>query len=282
MEEKKYSYYTKFHIGSESDLDDFWSFVIFRLNVQTDKELYDRFARLYNLLLEQKSILDQKITIFLYETSNYFLIKIKTNIVTIIEKLVSRLKHYNFLYEQEENKLSYEITKVTPKNVNRPLVSKTVEKKKLRVYDFMTKDDLEDLYNLLEKMIDKNYDKVRHALEVDEINDYRTTFSYFSSISNIYPQLKFMSNIVAELSVILSLYLDECLENGLEVRAFFLGFMNNLELWLDTLFKQGCESITFMDASFLADMAQFKILLGLYDEMEETNESSSLDAIFDF
>lgn len=282
---EKYSYYTKFKIRSEKDIDDFWSFVIFRLNVENDKLVYDRFARLYNLLLEHKHELNQILSIFLYETSEHFLIKIKTNITVITNRAVARLMKYGFSYQEERNFISYEINKVSPVH-KVPAKKKEVKivkpiERELFILDFIKADDLEDLLNILEKMQDRNYQEVSTIPTIEELNDYKACFSYFASIIKGYDKLTIMSNIVAELSVIISLYIDECYSKGSECRASFSAFINSLEVWCSKLFKEGCESIDFMDASFTADLAQFKMLIGLYDEVEDIN-ACSLDDIFDF
>lgn len=71
-----YSYETIFKIKSEKDLDDLWSFCIFRLNLEKSEYTYDRFARLYNLLSENKKLLsvENLIQITIKESSEeYFL-----------------------------------------------------------------------------------------------------------------------------------------------------------------------------------------------------------------
>lgn len=286
IKEERYSYYTKFKVSTEKDIDDFWSFVIFRLNVEKDKLIYDRFARLYNLLLEHKHELGKMVTLFLYETSKHFLIKIKTNIRVITHRAVARLLKYGFSYKEGNNFISYKINKVSPIQKS-PLINKSVEtpkliEKKLILLDFIREDDLEDLINILEKMQDRNYQELSEIPTLDELNDYKACFSHFSSIIKGYSPLITMSNIVAELSVILSLYMDECLSKGIESRASLNGFINSLERWYGKLFKEGCESVDFMDASFAADLAQFKMLIGLYDDENSDINACSLDEIFDF
>jgi len=199
----------------------------------------------------------------------------------IVDKMIYKLDYYQFDYHLEDDSLVYSIAK---KEALKTTVDKLPQKvsKELKVYDFIGKDDLDDLTNILEKMIDRDYAQITSILDTAELNDYKTTFSYFASISQPYRELTVISNIVAELSVILSLYVYECLEHPYEVRAFFRAFVLSLETWLEMLFKVGCEMPSFMNDSFLADLAQFKMLLGLYDDMNEDEEAENLDAVFDF
>ncbi len=281
MQEEKYSYYTKFKIASERDLDDLWSFMIFRLNIQREKIIYDRFARLYNLLLEHKYLLNTKVTIFIFETENNFVVKLKTNIQAIKDALINKLQQHDFPFRLEKKSVIYDIKKRyhTPDHQ-----SKTIDtpKKKLFVFKFIKQDDLDELTNIIEKMQERQYRSIFPYFTETELNDYRSALSYFSSMTRLYSQMRVVSNVVAETSVILSLYTKECLDRPDVMRSFLQGMISNLETWLTMLFVDGCERVDFMDASFVADLAQLKVTLELYDDTLEDADSSNLDEIFDF
>ena len=289
----RYSYYTKFKIKDEAGIDDFWSYAVFRLNIEDNRLLYERFARLYNILLESRYTLSKQVNLFIYETAEDFIIKIKTHNKELIEKLSMRLNEAHYPYTRENHKLIYTLSKkegvlaktldiISKKkfSVKKP---KSSEKKtsKLKILTFLQDEDKADLLNIIERIIDKGYVKFNSELSSQELNDYKTTFSSFSTICNSYMQLQFMANITGELSVILSLYTQECLDKSAEVRSFLQGFINALELWYRQLFVEGCYHSDCMDASFSADLAQFKMLLELYDSVDE-GDNCSLDDIFDF
>lgn len=97
-----------------------------------------------------------------------------------------------------------------------------------------------------------------------------------------YSQLSAVHNIVTELSVILSLYSNECLAMGNDFRLLLGSFLNNLSNWQDSIFIKKEETLDFMDASLKADLEQIKIILNLYDDFSDDANQTSLDDIFGF
>ena len=69
---------------------------------------------------------------------------------------------------------------------------------------------------------------------------------YYSELNNV-------NHIVAELSVVLSLYTGECLRQGNDFRSLLQSFLNNLIDWQNKLFVKKSERIDFMDDSLKAD-----------------------------
>lgn len=276
-----YSYKTIFTISNQSSLDDFWSFVIFRLNIEKSQYTYDRFARLYNMLCACDTLLSNKtsITITIEESHDNYYISVSSEIPKFITMFTQRLSQFNFPYSVDESYLRYFISK---KNKQEQDVQKHRLTQKKYTYDFLNYDDLDEMTNILEKMHTKNYDLIYPQLELSEINDYRTTFSYYCSYLQYYPQLSTVNNIVAELSVLLSLYSQNCLDVGNDFRVLLQSFLNNLLHWQENLFIKGSEKIDFMDVSLKADLEQIKIVLELYDEIDEDKEPSSVDDIFEF
>lgn len=276
-----YAYKTIFTIDSQGSLDDFWSYIIFRLNIEKSAYTYDRFARLYNLLCACDSLLsnEMSIKISIEESHNKYFISIISDIDKFIRNFTQRLKKFNYSYTLKDSKLNYYIDK---RNIQEPVTYKKPENTKKYTYDFMNDDDLDDMLDILEKMDEKNYATIYPDIEIGEINDYRTTFSYYCSHLQYYPQLNTINNIVAELSVILSLYSQECLNVGNDFRFLLKSFLNNLLHWQEKLFIKGSQEIDFMDSSLKADLSQIKVVLQLYDEVDAESESSSLDDIFDF
>lgn len=108
-----YSYETIFKITSEKDLDDLWSFCIFRLNLEKSEYTYDRFARLYNLLSDNKKLLSAEnyIHITIKESSEEYFLYFKTTIKSILESIIKRLESLKFVYIFEDNILIYSILK---------------------------------------------------------------------------------------------------------------------------------------------------------------------------
>jgi hypothetical protein len=271
-----YAYTTIFTIESSRDLDDFWGYIIERLQVESSQHTYNRLARLHNILTEQLKFIseEQSVTITLRESDLFFRFTIVTEIKSFFVSLISRFEHYGFEYRFENNILRYGIHKVDPK-----LLAPKQPKKEQRVFGFVNQDDLDEMSNILERLEDANYEKVYPSLSEDELSDYRSAFSYYASHLQFYTQLKHMYGIVAELSVLLSIYKDDCIALGNDMRALIYSFVGSLQIWQTKLFETGAEALSFMDDSFEADLAQIKLALNLYDEVED---DSSLDDIFDF
>jgi len=270
-----YGYRTIFTLTNEDTIEDFWSFVIFRLNIEQSESTYDRFARLHNILCSfQKRISYNKpIYLTLEESASAHVVTIQTEHTECLDTLSTRLRKFNFDFDQSKNLLHYSIQK----SIAYTYTDKNSQKQKY-YYDFLIEDDLDEMFNILEKMHEKNYETIYKTINLSEISDYRTTFSYYSSHLKHYPELSTINNIVAELSVILSLYSSECELIGNDFRVLLQSFLNNLIHWQEKIFVDGTEHLNFMDESFKADLSQIKVILGLYDEEAE----DSLDDIFDF
>lgn len=273
---RPYAYKTIFTINSQNALDDFWSYLIFRLNLEHSEDTYNRFARLYNILSEHKTLFFEPnyLQITLEESSDKHYVSIKTNIKEFLKTLISRLKQFGFAYHYENGLLSYPIDKKM-----QTLHHSVPTKEKKYAHDFMENDDVQMMSDILDKMKEKNFTKNYQTFELEELDAYRTAFSNYSNYLKYYSELHTINNIVAELSVILSLYKGESLALEDDFRVLLYSFLNNLILWHDKLFVQGSEQIDFMDETLRAELDQIKIVLNLYDEVDE--EDLDLDDIFE-
>lgn len=270
-----YAYKTVFDIKCSQCLDDFWGYLIFRLQVESNQYTYNRLARLHNILSEHLDEIneDKSVKITLRESDLFYRFKITTDVKSFLVSIISRLEHFRFEYKYNDGVLRYKIHKQDPK-----LHSKA-QKKLAKIYDFVTQDDLDEMSNILERLESANYEKVYSTLSLEELSDYRSAFSYYATHLQFYIELKRMYSIVAELSVILSIYTEKCLELGNDLRALLKSFTAALLVWQRKLFESGVEDMHFMDASFEADLSQIKLALHLYDEVQN---DISLDDIFDF
>ena len=275
MNEELYSYFTKFTIVDESTLNDFWSFLIFRLQVERNEKTYDRFARLYNVLLKESSTFESPLVITLKESMKYFHLVIEHLPLVALQEMLSRLQRFEYEYRYEYGVLKYAIEKNKPKKLTRK-VKKIIEPS----CTFLEPDDLADLINIIEKLQAYKFSQVFEQLQDEELNSYKGAFSHYASILRFYPQLTHMASIIGELAVLLSLYANKCLEEQILVRRMLEGFSSNLAIWQKMIFMQGGEELDFLDNSFKADLDQFKMVLNLYDSPQELDDS--LDAIFEF
>ena len=271
-----YAYSTNFKITSSNDIDDLWSYFIFRLNLENNEETYDRFARLYNFINRYKKDLSviNNINITIQETSTEYYIYIESSIRSMMSDFIYRLEDLNFKYTYNENILSYPINKLSSKKIT----TQNKNTKRHVVYNFISESDLDEMTSCMKNMKDSSYNNVY----LKDFNSYKDTISYYSSTLQLYPQLIKISTFVAELSFILSHYEDECLNLGIDFKTLLQSFVNNLASWQEKLFIIGGEELHFLDDSFEADLSQIKIALSLYDTQDQKECSSSLDEIFDF
>lgn len=272
-----YAYTTIFQISSQMDLDDFWSYFIFRLNLEKNENTYDRFARLYNLLSENATLLSPSkyLMISLKESSESYILYIKTPVEAILEKFIQRLQILGLSYVYEDKELSYTIDKKAPKEIYTQPKS---EREVYGAYDFIAQGDLDEMALCIAKMQDGNYSRVY----IEEVDSYYDTLSHYSSFLQLYPQLNTMNVYISELCTVLSLYGDRCRELGMDLKMLLQSFVNNIAYWQESLFVKGGEELHFMDESFKADLSQIKMSLNLYDELTTQTGEEFLEDIFDF
>lgn len=270
-----FAYETSFFINSAKALDEFWSYLVFRLNIESRSTIYERLTRLYNILSNFRYSMDQGVEIRLQETSNYYCFSINSPIEAIIPMIVDRLEEYRFPYRYDQNELRYTIDKRSDAEMT------TYEHIAKAPYSFLVPDDLDDISNAIERLLD-NANIESPQLSIEEIHAFRTAFSYISSILKFYSELIIVANVIAELSVILSLHHEAILREQATHRVFLYSVMTNLSQWFTTLFIKGGEELDYMNASFQADLDQIKMALNLYDDVYADNASCDLDDIFDF
>jgi len=272
-----YAYATIFNISSHKDLDDFWSYFIFRLNLQSNENTYDRFVRLYNLLNDNATLLSplKDMTITLKESSESYILYIKTSVDAMLEKFIQRLQVRELSYVYENNILSYAIDK---KDRHERYAEKNNNYEKYEVYDFISEHDLDEMLWCIRKVQDGNYSRVY----IEDVDSYYETLTHYGSFLQLYPQLNIMSNYTADLCTVLSLNKEKCAELGMEIKLLLQSFVNNISYWQDSLFINGGEELHFMDESFKADLSQIKMSLNLYDVLTEEESDECLDGIFDF
>ena len=272
-----YAYSTNFNITSSNDIDDLWSYFIFRLNLENNEETYDRFARLYNFINRYKNELSiiNNINITIKETSTEYYMYIESSIRSMMGDFMNRLEDLNYEYTYEKNILSYSINKISTKKT--PIIQNKNTEEHI-IYDFIAENDLDEMINCINKMKDSSYNNVY----LKDFSSYKDTILYFSNTLQLYPQLIKVSTFVAELSFILLHYEDECLNLGIDFKTLLQSFINNIANWQEKLFITGEEELHFLDDSFEADLSQIKMALNLYDVQDKEDSASSLDDIFDF
>jgi len=268
-----YHYQTSFFIKNKTSISHFWSFLIFKLNIEKNENLYNRFARLHNALETKENSFENSFTINVSETMYLYNIDIVNAPVDTLKYIIKKLKQFEDSYEIDNSTLSFSIDKNLKKQI------KIVYEENIYKKDFLTQDNIDELVNVIEKMQNYNYKLAYENLETTELRSYKSTFSHYSNVLSEYENMALVGNIIGELAVILSLYEKLCLENGKYIRPLLEGFINNLAIWHNSIFINKSAKLNFLDDSFDADIKQLKIFLNLYDEEIDENE---FDDIFNF
>jgi len=266
-----YNYEINFFIENEKALNEFWSFLIFRINIKENESVYNQFARLYNILNDNHDNFSKDLSIKLKESRYFYNIKIKNPPFEFLKSIVYKLKQFNQEFSIDNNHIAFNYQK---ENYNIDLVKN--DEKKHRV---LSEDDLENLVNMIEKFLAYNYSLHYKSFEIDELHSYKSVFSNYSNVISEYEDLNVISNTVAELSVILSLYEDQCLYKGDMLRSLLEGFTKNLEIWHNSVFVYKNQKIDYLDDSFMADLKQLKVMLELFDD--EPDEEIDMFDLFD-
>lgn len=255
-----YAYKTIFAINSTKALNDFWSFVIFRLNLEQSPYTYDRFARLHNLLRKSEDKLNENCVVYIIieESDEKFFISIDTILNEFLELITSRLDALGFTYFYENNLLSYAIDKKQNYQAN-------ISLEKKYNYTFMNPQDFEMMQKVLEKFFLKKHDTLHNNFQQEELKDLQQRFSRYSSYLHLYPQLFKVNNIVEELSVILRVYASESISTGANMKELLRTFLQDLILWQNKLFIEGSKELSYMDVEFQMQLSKIKTLLNLYD-----------------
>jgi hypothetical protein len=217
------------------------------------------------------------IYITLRESKSQYRISIDTPLLKFLEATIRRFNALNFNYYFEKKIFNYSINKKKSSVENHFI---EILPTHIAPYTFINNEDLVEMQDIIEKMQESRYENIYDLLTKEELLAYRTTFSYYSNYLKFYSQITIVSNVVAELSVLISLYCDKCLILGNDFRTLLQSFVNNLAYWQEKLFINGGEELTFLDDSFQADLEQIKISLELYDNVLE--EENSLEDIFQF
>jgi len=268
-----YHYQTSFFIKNNTSISHFWSFLIFKLNIEKNENLYNKFARLHNVLQTNENLFENGFTINISESMYLYNIDIVDAPINILKYLIKKLKQFNDYYELDNYRISFTIDKNLEKQV------KIVYEDNVYKKDFLTQDDIDELVNIIEKMQNYNYKLVYDRLQTTELHNYKSVFSHYSNIISEYEDMTIIGNIIAEIAVILSLYEELCLENEKFVRPLLEGFINNLAIWHNSIFIYKSAKSNFLNDSFDADLKQLKIFLNLYDEEICEDE---LEDIFNF
>jgi len=306
-----YSRHTKFILNTEDALAEFWEFFLLNARMKSD-HLSDVVRAIISIVEKQINISN---TNLLYieesESKQYFTL---TGIEVLPPKVIDLLLMKNGIKENfilEENKLSFELLKVTykededfgessavvaetsatPEVISKPVVETIVEEeiaspidfeasKNLETFDYMEDDDLYDLEEYAAKlnsiMLVVGSGGVTEE-EVVEIYGYLDRLgSILSTYSEVYP----ISQALVVLSSDMSAHIDEFIVNSEALGPMCKAFSNDMSKWIQQSFHTGAPSADFMNDTIVVNCQTIGGMLKINDEVPAGDDD--FDDIFDF
>lgn len=278
-------------IGSEEDLNQFWHY--FHSEVTKDyKFLYRFIGVLYAFtarLFEKNDALFFELIIEQNEECFYFTVW-NTEVSEALNLLLGgKSKAHEFRVDKKritvkldkETSLRQEALYLEKQNgrVARLMASVQSEEKGVQEpYDFLDKEDQEEILDICAEMVDNIARAKKHGFSNDLFTRLRSSLSLFSLTLIPYTRIFFVSNLITEFSVLMNNNKAPFQQMPYEQIALIEGFVSNMERWAHTLFVLGGADLHFMDSSLRADLEMIKRLL----EPEEAEDEAALEAIFDF
>ncbi|MCV6607939.1 MAG: response regulator [Campylobacterales bacterium] len=163
--------------------------------------------------------------------------------------------------------------------VSPPTIEIPQEARELVVYDFIDEDDLEDMQDIIGDLKSKLLLFGSGNLEPEDISDISNDLARISSKLKMYPQTFVIANAIDGLSDSMSEHIDSYIANSSSVAPLFVGFGNDIELWLNSLFFTGTEDLHFLDDTIVSNTETIK---QFGTSSNNGAEEEELDDIFDF
>jgi len=159
--------------------NDFWSFMIFWLNIEKDENTYNQFARLYNILIDSGEVPSADFAIKLNESIDSFYIQILNPPFEILKTVVAKWKQFNLEYTIFDNSIYFEVEK-KQKELKKEFKSNKNSKRSI------TQDDLSELVNMIEKFQAYNYQIHFDIFSLDELHSFKSVFSNYANTLSQY------------------------------------------------------------------------------------------------
>jgi hypothetical protein len=258
-------------IGNEEDLNQFWHY--FHSEVSKEyKFLYRFIGVLYAFtarLFEKNAALFFELIIEQNETSFYFTVW-NTDVSEALSLLLGgKSKAHEFRVDKKritvkldkETSIRHEALCTEKQNsrVARLMtLVKSEEKCMQEPYDFLDKEDREEILDICAEMVENMARAKKHGFNNDLFTRLRSDFSLFSLALAPYTRIFFVSNLITECSVLMNNNKMLFEQMPHEQIALIEDFVNNIEHWAHTLFVLGGADLHFMDSSLKEDLEMIK------------------------
>lgn len=280
-------------VDKEEDLNQFWN-LLAHSNSSSHCLTHTFIGQFYNFALDYVSKYDSTFfEIILEENEEYFYFTIWNKGIATQFKEYAKKAALVFLHDS--NKISIKLTKVkcqkdienlniqNQKREKRLLnsVLEEYENKVMAPYDFIERDDLEELLKLNEDLQEFIYKANKASLDEKLFISFRSALSMFCLTIRYYKEISPIASTITEFSNLVNTNKERITGMDSSELALISGFVNNIETWINTLFVKGGADLHFMDNSMIADLNTIsRIIVGFEDG--DMDMESNLDDIFEF
>jgi two-component system chemotaxis response regulator CheY len=190
----------------------------------------------------------------------------------------------NIVYESVVEPVIVPVTVQAPivetVNTFEPVQNYAAVQEEIHVYDFLEREDLEDLREYVGKlnslMLIVGGEVERH--EVDEISD---NLQYISRICSGYTDSYPIGNALSNMGRTIRDHSDLFVQKSKDIGPMCAAFGRDLSAWLQMIFVDGAPSVHYMDDTIIANVQMLESMLTM-DDADHSGSAENLDDIFDF
>ncbi len=177
-----------------------------------------------------------------------------------------------------ENKTPIEEKQIESAQEEEPTNIKSIPKEKV-IYDFIETEDLGEIEENLKELNSNLMLFSSGSLSDDDFNQISRDLDSIAKALQFYPLITAVASSIIELSDALHTYREGFMQNAGKLGPLFMGFGNDLELWIDSLFYSGTSDLNFLDSTFQSNCE----MIVNFAKDDGTQESvDDMDDIFDF
>jgi CheY-like chemotaxis protein len=151
--------------------------------------------------------------------------------------------------------------------------------KEKTVHDFIEAEDLHEIEDNLQALNSNLMLFSNGSLEDEDFNQISGDLDSIAKALQFYPQISQVAGAIIELSDALHSYREGFLKNARSLAPLFMGFGNDLEIWIDSLFYSGTTDLHFLDSTFQSNC---DMIVNFAKDEEAHEAEEELDDIFDF
>ncbi len=272
-------------IADEEDLNQFWEFII-SSNAISNRHLQPFLVTLYSLCVRFfETHPGHFFEIIIEDADHLCYLTIWNRKITQYLEPLWRKKGIDYRHRGkritmrlDKPELQEKAFHKEEKRIMRLLQSVDNETPPHEPYEFITKEDLNELLELAEDMSDYCAQAESIGIISELLIRLRSNLTLASVILNHYTQIETISAVMTEFAMLLNCQQDRLENLNSEQISMITGFAHNFQRWLRILFVTGGAHLHFMDRSMRADLEMIRVMI----EPELQSSSVDLESIFDF